>query len=115
MISSDFSLARSIASLRRQQAHLFRQANLIGVHTDLFARHLYLQEYQKLVAALDRLLRLRVRFSHSRLEAACQRASFYGSSSFDTLTLILRHRLDRLPLSPQSDIFGQLFLDFQDE
>jgi hypothetical protein len=51
-----------------------------------------------------RLLRLRKRFGHDRLEAACQRALYFDDPAYKTIKRILTEGLDTLPLPGQPPV-----------
>lgn len=50
------------------------------------------------------ILSLAAKVGNERLNAACQRASFYGDYSYKTIVAILEKHLDRVPLDTDTDL-----------
>ena len=84
---------------------LGRWAAQIGPATDtLILRVLSARKHpQQAYRSCLGILRLGKTFGNDRLEAACQRSLTLGSHSYKSLESILRHGLDRQPLSSQTE------------
>ena len=52
------------------------------------------------------------KYSADRIEKACQRALFYGYYDVEKIKYILTNSLDKLELNGNTDINGQMFLEF---
>ena len=61
------------------------------------------------------LIRLADTYSAERLSAACRRALLYETITYRSVKEILRHDLDRVPLSQPAEADGQLAFRFQRE
>ena len=61
------------------------------------------------------LIRLADTYSAERLSAACGRALLYETVTYRSVKEILRHNLDRLPLSQPAEADGQIAFRFQRE
>jgi len=61
------------------------------------------------------LIRLADTYSAERLAAACRRALLYETLTYRSVKEILRHNLDRLPLSQPAEADGQIAFRFQRE
>ena len=61
------------------------------------------------------LIRLADTYSAERLSAACGRALLYETVTYRSVKEILRHNLDRLPLSQPAETGGQIAFRFQRE
>jgi len=61
------------------------------------------------------LIRLADTYSAERLSAACRRALLYETVTYRSVKEILRHNLDRLPLSQPAEADGQIDFRFQRE
>ena len=99
--------------LKRIENNIFSQAKETGCYTEYFASYIWKQQLSQTCSLLTRFLNLK-RFSSQRLEAACRRSLFYGHYSYEMVLFILKNQLDSLPLDFNSDLYGQLFLDFND-
>jgi hypothetical protein len=79
-----------------------------GPYSKLFAQHIWEAGAHRTVYKLNNFYSKS--HSYKRIEAVCKRAVFYGSCSLKTANLIIIENLDYLPLSINTDIFGQQFL-----
>lgn len=80
-------------------------------YTRKIAEAIHTAGMKRIEQQLMQLLRLSSLYSWRRLEKACHRTVYYGYNSLDLVQYVLKHHLDRLPLSPQADIYGQMHLD----
>lgn len=79
-----------------------------GPYSKLFAQHIWEAGAHRTVYRLNNFYSQT--HLYKRIEAVCKRAVFYGSFSLKTANRILLENLDYLPLSINTDIFGQQFL-----
>lgn len=80
-------------------------------YTRTMAEAIHEEGMKHIEQQLMQLLRFASRYSSKRLEDACHRTLYYGYNSIKLVQYVLQHRLDRLPLSPQADIYGQMHFD----
>ena len=85
--------------------YVLELANQIGISTRQMAKVVLEKQRhpQQGVRACLGILRLGDQFGKDRLEAACARALAIGATSFRSIQSILRHGLEKLPLSCQEE------------
>ena len=93
---------------------LLDKANKSGLSTSSFILDEWDSEIKKIYQRLCKFLCLAHHYSTARLEKACERAYYYEKGNRETVRMILKQGLDILPLSPTTDVFGQLKLRFDD-
>ena len=81
-----------------------------GPYAKLFSQHIWEASVHRTAARLKRFYSHTDKYSYCRIEAVCKRSVFYGSCSLGTANLVFIEKLDYLPLSINTDIFGQQFL-----
>lgn len=92
--------------------HLCTRAEKIGIETTCFILDLWDIELKRLYNRFKTILRLTKKYHYTAFEAACERANFYNQISAPALRMILKYHLYDLPLSHDTDIWGQKFFDF---
>ena len=111
-----------VPGLLLEREALLRSATDIGPATEQIVQTLLADPVLDRLPVAGRLLRLREAYGDARLEAACQRASHFGESSYGAIKRILQAELDSQPLpvvAPDvpartfirsaSDLLGHLF------
>jgi hypothetical protein len=86
---------------------LFHRAGLCGPSAIRLVEGLWGSYLLDGLAHCQRLLDLGRRYSTLRLDRACQRAMYYGQGDYRTVKRILHRRLDQLPQSPSTDVWGR--------
>lgn len=89
-----------------------REALEIGNDTTTYIRIYWGMEMIQIYDAVNRMLQRVNKYSKLRIEKACQRALFYGCHDLGKIKYILKNNLDKLELNDNTDINGQLFLEF---
>jgi hypothetical protein len=91
---------------------IFHHAALLGPYAAWFVRTLWKQAAQQAYQDSVQLLSYAHRYTPQRLERACERALLYNLDSLPAVGFIFAEDLDRLPLSPDAEVNGQLLLPF---
>ena len=90
---------------------LIKQAEKIGPSSAKIAAYVWaykaIQSYQ---SGLE-FLKLSEKYSYERFEKSCERALFYKYETAEAVELVLQKRLETLPLTYCTDIFGQQRID----
>jgi hypothetical protein len=92
---------------------LLDKAKKIGFNTSCFILQDWDAEILKVYQKLLKFLKIANQFSNARLEKACERAYFYKQDNQETIKMVLKYSFDSLPLNPNSDIYGQYLLCFE--
>ncbi|PNX48052.1 MAG: hypothetical protein BV456_10210 [Thermoplasmata archaeon M8B2D] len=87
---------------------ILNDSEKLGPYTKLFAQHIWEAGAHRTVYRLNNFYSQT--HLYKRIEAVCKRSVFYESFSLKTANRILIEKLDYLPLSINTDIFGQQFL-----
>jgi hypothetical protein len=90
--------------------YFFEQASHIGYFTKEIAVQTLCDYLYQAETKIADLIRLASRFSDKRLEESCKRVVFYGADSIEMVKTVLLQKLDSLPLTHNTDIYGQLEL-----
>jgi hypothetical protein len=117
MSSNKYDLA-TLAEIRKYPGQmpagilelLLKQADMVGPCTSEVILRLWIDHLMSLYDRLNGLFALGNRWSDERLEKACIRALFYDFHSLKIIRSIILEQLDQLPLSFDTDIYGQLNL-----
>ena len=88
------------------------EALKIGKDTSVYIRIYWGMEMIHIYDEVNRILRGIKKYSAIRIEKACQRALFYGYYDVRKIKYILMNSLDKLELNENTDINGQMFLEF---
>jgi hypothetical protein len=88
------------------------EALKIGNDTTTFIRIYWGMELILIYEEINRMLKGIKRYPKARIEKASQRALFYGCKDLEKIKYILKNNLDRLDLNENTDINGQLYLEF---
>lgn len=91
-------------------ARLDHRASSIGPCTARVVGIERASSLRRTASTIRSFLRLALRTSPERLEAACERVLFYGRDSIAIVESVLRQGLDSLPLDRRTDIDGQPLL-----
>ena len=86
---------------------IVKAASSFGNSTAAIAEIAWAAAQRSAEAAVYSFLRLALRYSGKRLEAACKRVLFYGFDSIDMVKTVLIQKLDLLPFDRGTDIYGQ--------
>ena len=96
-----------------QLTRLLKLADIIGPATAEVVLRLWKDFQVNVFYRIHNVFDLAYRSSEERLEDACQRALFYDFHSLRILQTIISEQLDQLPLTRQTDVYGQpLLFDF---
>lgn len=88
------------------------EALKIGYNTSTYIRVYWGMEMILIYDEVNRMLQGLNKYSSARIEKASQRALFYGCHDLEKIKYILKNNLDKLELNENTDINGQLFLEF---
>lgn len=88
------------------------EALKIGYNTSVYIRIYWGMEMIHIYDEVNRMLQGVKKYSADRIEKACQRALFYGYYDVEKIKYILTNSLDKLELNGNTDINGQMFLEF---
>ena len=89
-----------------------REALKIGIDTSTYIRLFWGMEVLLLYDEVNRMLQGIKDYPNTRIEKASQRALFYGCRDLGKIKYILTYNLDELELNENTDINGQLLLNF---
>lgn len=88
------------------------EAFKIGNDTSAYIRIYWGMEMVQIFDEVNRMLQGIKKYPPVRIEKACQRALFYGYYDLAKIKYILKNSLDKLELNENTDINGQIFLEF---
>jgi hypothetical protein len=92
--------------------YTFPESLLFGRHTKKTVDLLWVRWMESRIKDTHVFLRLAFSYSPARLESACERAFFYNQVSIPSVMNILEKKWDQLSLSSETDIDGQIRLQF---
>ncbi len=85
---------------------LIKQAEQIGPSSAKIAGYIWAHKAIQSYQTVRQFLKLSGKYTYERFEKSCERALFYKYESADAVELVLQKRLENLPLTYCTDIFG---------
>ena len=85
---------------------LWYRAGCCGLSTAAIVESLWASYLLDGLYHCQQLLRLADIYSKTRLEAASRRALYYGQANYRTIRRILQRNTEKLPLTPDTNIWG---------
>lgn len=91
---------------------LVTKADSIGDFTREIAEQAWVKKNMEIAKFVNRFLKLTEKYSATDMENACKRAYFYNCYDYKSLHMILKNGLHKLPVSYDTDLFGQCKFPF---
>ena len=106
------SIKNSKIHVSALEKSILSDSKAIGKYVRLFIQYAWEKKAHDSYSHLKSILSLAKKYKNNRLNSACKRAVYYAYYSPDIIKHILYLNLDSLPLSINSDIYGQKYLLF---